>query len=50
MNRETQFAVGKVSDSVGTLSGNDRLDDDDEVDRIVMKLASEKVKDAVEKV
>jgi hypothetical protein len=50
MNRETHFAVGKVNDFVETPSGNDRLDEDDEVDRVVMDLASEKVKDAVDKV
>jgi hypothetical protein len=48
MNRETRVAVGNVNEVVGTLSSNDRPDDDGEVDRIVMHLASEKVKRLVE--
>jgi uncharacterized protein YjbJ (UPF0337 family) len=49
MNRETQVAFGNVNQVVGILSGDDRPEDDGEVDRIVMKLASEKVREAVEK-
>jgi uncharacterized protein YjbJ (UPF0337 family) len=48
MNRETLVAVGTVNEVVGEVSSNDRPDDDGEVDRIVMHLASEKVKGAVE--
>jgi hypothetical protein len=43
-----QTAKGTVEDVDAMVSGTHWLDDDDEVDQIVMKLASEKVKDAVE--
>lgn len=49
MNREIQVAVGIVTGVVGILSDNDSPDDDWEVDRIVMQLATEKVKDVVER-
>jgi len=49
MNREPQVAQGNVVGAPGIFTGNDRPEEDGEVDRIVMKLASEKIKDAVEK-
>jgi uncharacterized protein YjbJ (UPF0337 family) len=48
MSRETQVAVGNVNEVIGKVSSNDRPEDDGEVDRIVMHLAIEKIKGAVD--
>jgi len=48
MNRESPDAEEIVDESAGIFSSVDRPEEDVEVDRIVMKLASEKIKDAVE--
>jgi hypothetical protein len=44
----SQFLDANAEDPVGIVSGSDRFDEVDDVDQIVMNLASEKIKDAVE--
>jgi hypothetical protein len=48
MNRDTQVAEGNVVGAVGMFASNEIPEEDGEIDRIVMNLASEKIKDAVE--
>lgn len=48
MNREFWASEVDVTEGAQTISSNDGLEDDGELDDIVMKLASAKIKGAVE--
>jgi hypothetical protein len=49
MNTDIQVAEGNRKVGAGMSSSNDGLEEEGEVDLIVMKLASEKMKDTAEK-
>lgn len=49
MNREIHPTEGNADEGAGMFSGNDRPEEDGEVDDIVMELAIEKIKGAVVK-
>jgi hypothetical protein len=48
MNREFRASEVDVTEGAQTISSNDGLEDDSELDDIVMKLAGAKIKGAVE--
>jgi hypothetical protein len=48
MTRDIQIAEGNVDETLGMIASNEMSDEDGDIDRIVMNLASEKIMDAVE--